>query len=336
MALLPFKTRPKARSPEATAAFLSGFSIEVMPRTAAKVADFREILPGGTRVYLAHIDGTPIEDMVATAGRLAGEGFEVMPHFPARIIHDKAMLADWIARYQGEAGVRSALLLAGGVSAPRGAFHSSMQLMETGLFDRAGFTRLHVAGHPEGNRDIDPDGGDRAVMEALQWKQAFSERTDADMAIVTQFAFEAEPIVAWADRLAAGDQVRRRRLPRLVGIGGEIGDQRLDLTLALRWVQRHAAQDGHNATVPRRPKPPERDRRVVDLIRPPPRLARLVVGLAPARQLQRPPAPIAIAPRRWRIRAENRHRTPAVGLGQHHHPMHAVASELLEGDELLV
>jgi len=216
MALLQFKTRPKTRSPEATGALLSGFSIEVMPRTAAKVDDFRALLPAGTLVYIAHIDGTPIADMVATARRIAGEGFEVMPHFPARIIADEAMLADWIARYQGEAGVRSALLLAGGVSAPRGAFHSSMQLMETGLFDKAGFTRLHVAGHPEGNRDIDPDGGDRAVMEALRWKQAFGERTDTKMAIVTQFAFEPEPIVSWADRLAA----EGIRLPIHIGIAG--------------------------------------------------------------------------------------------------------------------
>ncbi len=170
---------------------LQGYSIEVMPRTAEKVVDFRALLPEGTRVYVAHIDGTPIEDMVATAKRLNADGFKVMPHFPARIIRDKAMLADWIARYQGEADVRQGLILAGGVATPQGDFENSMQLLETGLFDAAGFERLHVAGHPEGNRDIDPDGGERVVMEALRWKQAFSERTDAEMALATQFCFEA-------------------------------------------------------------------------------------------------------------------------------------------------
>ena len=139
------------------AAFLRDFSIEVMPRTAEKVESFREILPEGTRVYIAHIEGTPIEDMVATAKRLTADGFAVMPHFPARIIKDEATLGDWIARYLGEANVTQALLLAGGVADPYGAFDSSMQLMETGLFDKAGFTRLHVAGHPEGNKDIDPE-----------------------------------------------------------------------------------------------------------------------------------------------------------------------------------
>ena len=49
------------------AGFLDGFSIEVMPRTAEKIEDFRDLLPAGTRVYIAHIDGTPIEDMVEFA-----------------------------------------------------------------------------------------------------------------------------------------------------------------------------------------------------------------------------------------------------------------------------
>lgn len=249
MSLLPFSRKKRAASADgagnaALAAFLQGFSIEVMPRTAAKVDDFRAILPEGTRVYIAHIEGTPIEDMVETAARLARDGFEVMPHFPARIIRDLATLEDWIGRYQGEAGVRSALLLAGGVTTPAGDFASSMDLIETGAFDRAGFTRLHVAGHPEGNRDIDPDGGEENVMAALRWKQDFSERTDAAMAITTQFAFEAGPVINWANRVkAAGID-----LPIHIGLAGPAKLQTLiKYSLAcgvgpsLRVLQRRAA-----------------------------------------------------------------------------------------------
>ena len=197
-------------------AFLNNYSIEIMPRTAEKVEDFRELLPKGTRVYIAHIEGTPIEEMVATAKRVAAEGFPVMPHFPARIIKDEATLIDWIARYQGEAGVDQALLLAGGVDKPHGDYHSSMQLMESGAFDKAGFKRLHYAGHPEGNKDIDPDGSSKLVNEALQWKQKFAERTDAEMALATQFAFEAKPIIKWADSIKeAGIDI-----PIHIGIAG--------------------------------------------------------------------------------------------------------------------
>ncbi len=215
MALLNFRRKETpAPQTDALEAFLKGFSIEVMPRTAANVENFRDHLPKGTRVYIAHIEGTPIEDMVATARRLRDEGYEPMPHFPARVIKSRAELADWLARYKSEAGVKQALLLGGGVSTPAGDFDSSMQMIETGLFD--GFERLHVAGHPEGNKDIDPDGSDRMVLEALRWKQAFSTRTDAKMAIATQFCFEAAPVIAWADRLAA----EGIELPIHIGVAG--------------------------------------------------------------------------------------------------------------------
>lgn len=180
---------------------IQGFSIEVMPRTAAKIPDFRAILPQGTRVYIAHIDGTPICDMVATARRLSQEGFEVMPHFPARSIRDRAELVDWIARYQGEAGVHQALVLAGGNAKPVGDFHASMDLLKSEAFLAAGFDRLHVAGHPEGNRDIDPEGGTQNVDAALRWKARYARDTGVDMAIVTQFLFDADTAVNWIAHL---------------------------------------------------------------------------------------------------------------------------------------
>jgi len=221
VSLLSFRKKKEAQTTAPTLnadveAFLKGYSIEVMPRTAEKVENFRDLLPSGTRVYIAHIEGTPIEDMVATAKRLADEGYPVMPHFPARIIKDQATLADWIARYQGEAGVEQALLLAGGVSNPHGDYHCSMQLLETGEFDKAGFKRLHVAGHPEGNKDIDPDGSDKNVIDALRWKQKFSETTDAEMALATQFCFDAGPVIAWADRLKS----EGIDLPIHIGVAG--------------------------------------------------------------------------------------------------------------------
>ncbi len=219
MALLNFRKRETTGSTPVNGqveALLKDYSIEVMPRTAEKVEDFRDLLPAGTRVYIAHIEGTPIEDMVATAKRLNADGYPVMPHFPARIIKDKATLADWIARYQGEADVKQGLILAGGVTKPHGGFEDSMQLLESGLFDEAGFERLHVAGHPEGNRDIDADGTTTNVDAALQWKNDFQSRTDAQMALATQFAFDAKPIIAWGDDLKEAGIT----LPVHIGIAG--------------------------------------------------------------------------------------------------------------------
>lgn len=195
---------------------ISNWSIEVMPRTAAKIDDFRSILPAGTRIYIAQVDGTPLEDMVTTAKRLNAEGFPVMPHIPARSIASRDVLEDLLNRYRGEADVRQALLLAGGIAKPNGSFSSSIELIETGLFDKMGFTNLHIAGHPEGNKDIDKDSSTTEVDKALLWKCNFATRTDAKVAITTQFAFDAQCITDWAERIERLGVT----LPIHVGIAG--------------------------------------------------------------------------------------------------------------------
>ncbi|WCR09321.1 methylenetetrahydrofolate reductase [Paracoccus stylophorae] len=198
MALMQFRSAPRANAP--LAAFLRDASIEVMPRTAASIPDLTAILPAGALVFVAHIDGTDPARMQETVARLARDGFRPVPHIPARLVPDRATLAEWVSAYRA-GGACGALLLGGGVATPRGAFRDSMQLLDTGLL--GDMPRLFIAGHPEGNRDIDPDGGEAEVMRALRWKADFAARTDARMQIVTQFAFEAQPLIDWARRLRA-------------------------------------------------------------------------------------------------------------------------------------
>ena len=188
-------------SNEAIKNFLDGFSIEVTPRAAAKIDNFAELIPKGTLIYIAHIEGTPIDEMVATAKKINEQGFSPMPHFPARIIKDKNVLQDWISKYQNEANVKNGLLIAGGANKPYGEYDSSIQLIESELFDKADFQNLHIAGHPEGSMDIDPDGSTKNVDQALSWKNEFSKRTDAKMAITTQFSFDADSVIRWANNV---------------------------------------------------------------------------------------------------------------------------------------
>ena len=188
-------------SNEAIKNFLDGFSIEVTPRAAAKIDNFAELIPKGTLIYIAHIEGTPIDEMVATAKKINEQGFSPMPHFPARIIKDKNNLQEWISKYQDEANVKNGLLIAGGANKPYGEYDSSIQLIESELFDKADFQNLHIAGHPEGSMDIDPDGSTKNVDQALSWKNEFSKRTDAKMAITTQFSFDADSVIRWANNV---------------------------------------------------------------------------------------------------------------------------------------
>ena len=203
-------------SSEAIKKFLDGFSVEVTPKAASKIENFEDYIPSGTFVYIAHIEGTPIDEMVETAKKINDQGFCAMPHFPARIIKDKNVLEDWISRYKNEANVSNALLIAGGANKPYGEYDSSIQLIESELFDKADFNNLHIAGHPEGSMDIDPDGSTTNVDQALSWKNEFSKRTDANMAITTQFSFDANSVISWANNIKeAGIDI-----PVHIGIAG--------------------------------------------------------------------------------------------------------------------
>ncbi len=192
--------------------FLTGFSIETTPGSAAKIPDYRALLRPGTTVNVTHLPGSDFLDTVTTAKRLKAEGFEPAPHVAARSTPDRATLEDWLKRLQDEVGVTHILALGGGVSQPVGDFDSSMQLLETGLFDKYGVKTIGVAGHPEGSPDIP----EPALAEALAWKNAFAERSDAAFYIATQFCFEAAPIIAWDRRLREAGN----RLPIHIGVPG--------------------------------------------------------------------------------------------------------------------
>lgn len=192
--------------------FLTGFSIETTPGSAAKISDYRDHLRPGTTINVTHLPGSDFAETIVTAKRLKAEGFAPVPHVAARSTPDRRTLEDWLKRLQDDVGVTHVLALGGGVSEPLGDFDSSMQLLETGLFDKYGLETIGVAGHPEGSPDI----ADPALAEALAWKNAFAERSDAAFYIATQFCFEAAPIIEWDRRIRAAGN----RLPIHIGVPG--------------------------------------------------------------------------------------------------------------------
>jgi 5,10-methylenetetrahydrofolate reductase len=194
------------------AAFMSGFTIETTPGSAAKIGDFREYLRPGTDVYITFLAGSDFESTIAVAKRLRGEGFNPIPHLAARSIPNLAFVEDALARLTGEADVKHVLTIGGAVNKPVGDFSDTMQLMGTGVFDRHGIRSIGVAGHPEGSPDITEEG----IRAALKWKNEFAQRTGASMYITTQFCFEPAPIIAWDRRL----QAEGNRLPIHIGIPG--------------------------------------------------------------------------------------------------------------------
>lgn len=191
---------------------IRGFTTETTPGAAAKIPDYRKHLAPGSTVYVTFLPGADFAETVSVAIRLRGEGFDPVPHLAARSLPGERYLDEQLARLVGEAGVDHVLAIGGATARPVGPFSDSMQVLETGLLDRHGIRRIGVAGHPEGSPDIPHD----AAAAAVAWKNAFAERTGANLYIITQFCFEAEPIVAWDRQLQADGN----RLPIRIGLPG--------------------------------------------------------------------------------------------------------------------
>ncbi len=191
---------------------VQGYSVETTPGAATKIPDYRYLLPAGTTVYVTLLPGSSIDDTISICIRLASEGFHPVPHYAARQIPNREKIATSLQRFREEANGTQVLVLAGSSKTPVGEFDHSMQLLETGLFDKMGITRIGVAGHPEGSPDISDD----SLIDALQWKNRFSERTDAQMYIVTQFCFESAAVIEWERQLLALGNT----LPVHIGIPG--------------------------------------------------------------------------------------------------------------------
>lgn len=192
--------------------FVQGWTVETTPGQALKVDNFQEHFTAGTNVAVTFLPGSDYKDTVATAARLRREGFNPAPHFCGRSVGSEAELDDFLARCKGEADIDQVVALAGGVSKPLGPYDSSMDMLESGLFDKHGIKTIGVAGHPEGSVDI----SDEELRKALTWKNDLAQRSDAEFYIITQFVFEAAPIIAWDKRINS----EGNRLPIHIGAPG--------------------------------------------------------------------------------------------------------------------
>ena len=181
----------------AISALLAGASLELSSRDPAEIDACGELLEPGTAVYISMPPGQTYHGTVALAARLKRAGFRPVPHVPARRIAGREALDEYLGRASGDAGVDSALVIAGDSDRPSGPFESSLALLETGLFERHGIAKIAVAGYPEGHPKIAAS----ALETALAAKKHFARLAGIELSVVTQFCFEADPVLSWAARM---------------------------------------------------------------------------------------------------------------------------------------
>lgn len=177
----------------------------------ALTAVAHRIAPGTTLSipWLANQDG---DARLGTARAVRDLGFAPMSHLAARRIASHDDLAHFISRAVSDAGVDRCFVIAGDAPAPAGPFSDSAALIDTGIFERAGIRQLGIGGHPEAH----PAMSESERWSALADKCARIESRGMAPFIVTQFAFDADLVLAWLDALRA----RGITCPVRIGVPG--------------------------------------------------------------------------------------------------------------------
>ena len=197
---------------ESIVAIIRGCSIEITSHDPSEIDACADCIEPGAEIYISMPPGHTYHEAIAIAARIRRAGFNPVPHVAARSLASLATLDDYLARAAGEAGVKQVLAIAGDKERPAGPFDSSLQMLQTGVFEKHGIRRIGVAGYPEGNPNI----ADAELQRALLAKQDFSRRTGLDLYIVTQFCFDAPPIQNWLQSL----RTMGVDLPVRVGLAG--------------------------------------------------------------------------------------------------------------------
>ena len=189
------KTQPATpdASVAAIQAFMANASFEATRPSRADIDALGATLPAGAPTYLTAIPGKPLSELVEASAAVRAAGLEPVPHLSARHFADLQALDDFLAACVARAGVRTALLVGGDIAEPKGKVRDALSVIESGLLEKHGLRDIGLAGFPDGHPQMSED-----ELEAnLVTKLAALQQHGLEGHIVTQFCFDAKPLLAW-------------------------------------------------------------------------------------------------------------------------------------------
>jgi methylenetetrahydrofolate reductase (NADPH) len=194
------------------AELIGASSIEISPREALTEKGLHELLAPGMTVFVNHPASVTHHDIVAACARLRHAGLIPVPSVASRRLASFTQARDFLQRAASEAEVRSVLIIGGDPDRPVGPFGDSLDLLTTGLVEQSGIAGIVLAGYPEIHPRIDA----RALADALRAKITLAGERGLAVSVITQFAFDADPIRRWIISLRAQGIV----CPVRIGVAG--------------------------------------------------------------------------------------------------------------------
>lgn len=206
-------------APSASTQLLANFSLEMTGKDIPGLTEAAPALPAGTRVNVTFLGNEDLEMRIAASEAVRAHGLVPVPHISARRLASRAQLEEFLGRLR-DAGLSEHVFVVGGDPAtPEGPYASSDDVIRTGLLPEYGVRGVSIAGYPEGHPDI----SDAALWEAITSKSAALAEQGLETTVITQFAFDPDPVLAWIGA------VRERGIDALIRVGtpGPAGVKRL-------------------------------------------------------------------------------------------------------------
>ncbi|UUR06840.1 methylenetetrahydrofolate reductase [Sphingomonas glaciei] len=180
-------------------ALLDHWSIEITAKDVDDLVRAAPLIPEGTKIPVTFLPNETFDARVAAAATVRRLGFIPIPHLSARRIHSREELEGFLSALQREAAIDHAFVVAGDPPEPMGPFADALALIQSDLLAAHGVTRVGISGYPEGHPEI----GSEKLWDAGRDKRLALQERGHDFAIVTQFSFDAGPVLEWIARQRA-------------------------------------------------------------------------------------------------------------------------------------
>jgi methylenetetrahydrofolate reductase (NADPH) len=135
-----------------------------------------------------------------------------VPHLAVRHIESLQAADEMLADLNKKAGVTRVLLIGGDTKTPMGSIPNVLTLIESGLLQRNRIADVGVGGFPDGH----PSMSEEELEANLVTKLAAIQSGGLEGHVVTQFSFDAAPVIAWIGWL----RQRGIHVPVRVGLAG--------------------------------------------------------------------------------------------------------------------
>jgi methylenetetrahydrofolate reductase (NADPH) len=202
--------RNRTQVASTTARLLENARYEVLP-TATIEDKVLEHVPVEVTVTVTASPSKGLEPTLDLTERLTGHGYVAVPHLAARMVRDKAELAEIVDRLTGK-GI-SKIFVPGGDADPPGAYPDALSLLEDLKEMGNPFAHVGITGYPESHPTIDDD---------LTIQSMWDKRRHATH-VVSNLTFDAQVLSNWVKRM----RKRGITMPVLLGIPGPVDRAKL-------------------------------------------------------------------------------------------------------------